>query len=115
MKIEFRQGIVSHPESTGGQAFLQVSGDDVNILTGSGDTVVAFAHRTSDYLHTELNDVSPAWENINSLVDTWLYWEIDPQTAIVTYEKTIVQPTSGLTQPSAPVLDQHWFDTSTNT
>ena len=77
MKIDFRQGIVSYPEVGGrGQAFLQATGGgtDVNILTGSGFTTVAFAHRTADYLFVETNPItSPsAWSGLPGSAGTML-------------------------------------------
>ena len=115
MKIDFRQGIVSYPETTGGQAFLQATGGGaaVNILTGSGVTTVAFAQRTADYLYVENNTVTSAWSSL-PITEAWLYWDINPQTAIITYGYTEVQPTSGTTQPGILVTDQHWFDTASN-
>lgn len=115
MKINFRQGIVSYPESTGGQAFLQApTPATVNILTGTGVTTVAFAQRIADYLHVENNPVTAAWSGLPG-TEAWLYWDINPQTGVVSYGFTEVQPTSGATQPSILVTDQHWFDTTTNT
>lgn len=119
MKIGFRQGIVRYPEVQGtGQAFLQVTGSptgsEVNILAGSGQTVVAFAHRTANYLHTETSNVIPAWSNIPTGANAWLYWDLDSKTGVITYGFTTVQPTVGSTQPSTLVNDLHWFDTSIN-
>ncbi len=114
MKISFRQGIVSYPESTGGQAFLQApTSATVNILTGTGVTTVAFAQRTADYLYVENNPVTAAWSGLPG-TEAWLYWDINPQTGVVSYGFTEVQPTSGPAQPGILVTDQHWFDTTTN-
>lgn len=129
MRIGFRQGIVDYPEVGGtGQAFLQVTGGgtDVNILTGSGFTTIAFAQRTANYIHVETNPVtSPsAWTGLPATVGTnaWLFWDIDAQTGVVSYGFTLVQPTSGSVQPgtASPIVtplvtDQHWFDTNENT
>jgi hypothetical protein len=112
MKINFRQGIVSYPESTGGQTFLQVPvAGTVNII---GEVSVALAHRDADYLHTEVNTVAPAWTSVPTSGDAWLYWDIDTKTAAVTYGHTTVQPVSQSTQPGTLVSDLHWFDTVTN-
>jgi hypothetical protein len=112
MKINFRQGIVTYQESTGGQTFLQVpAAGTVNII---GEVTVAFAHRTANYLHVENNTVAPAWTSVPTSGDAWLYWDIDTQTANVTYGHTTVQPTSGPTQPGTLSTDLHWFDTVNN-
>jgi hypothetical protein len=112
MKINFRQGIVTYEQSTGGQAFLQVpSAGTANII---GEVTVAFAHRTANYLHVQVDSVSPAWVSLPTTGDVWIYWDIDVKTAALTYGYTQVQPTSGNTQPTA-VNDLHWFDTVTNT
>lgn len=112
MKIDFRQGIVTYDESTGGQAFLQVPvAGTVNII---GEVNVAFAHRNVNYLHEEVNTVSPAWTNVPTSGDAWLYWDIDTGNATVTYGSTTVQPTSGSTQPGLLSTDVHWYDTVNN-
>ncbi len=112
MRITFRQGIVTHAESTGGQAFLQsVGGGGFDII---GDVTVAFAQRNADYLHVEVNTVAPAWEGVPTSGDAWLFWDIDTQSAVVTYGNTIVQPTSGSTEPTG-VADLHWYDTANKT
>jgi hypothetical protein len=112
MKIDFRQGIVSYQE----QNFLQATGGGsaVNLVTSSGNVVVAFAQRTADYLHVENNDVPAAWSGISVGTTTWLYWDINPKTAIRTFGFTTVQPTSGPTQPAILTTDLHWFDTVNN-
>ncbi len=118
MKIDFRQGIVTYPEVAGtGQAFLQVTGGgtDVDLLTGSGQTTVAFAQRNADYLHIETSPVTSAWSGISVGTTTWLFWDIDTQTGVRTFGQTIVQPVSQSTEPATLTADLHWFDTSTVT
>ena len=112
MKIDFRQGIVSYAESSGGQAFLQVpSAGTVNIV---GDVRVTFAHRDANYLHIEVNTNNSAWSGIPTSGDAWLYWDIDTKTAAVTYGYTDVQPTASQTQPGTLSTNLHWFDTVNN-
>ncbi len=115
MRIDFRQGIVTYPEVAGtGQAFLQVTGGGatVDLLTGSGQTTVAFAQRNADYLHIETSPVISAWSGISVGTTTWLFWDIDTQTGVRTFSQTIVQPVSQSTEPAAPTTDLHWFDTA---
>ncbi len=117
MKIDFRQGIVTYPEVAGtGQAFLLVTGGGVTVdlLAGSGQTSIAFAQRTADYLYIETNTISSAWSGISAGTTTWLYWDIDTKTGIRTFGQTIVQPVSQNTQPGILTTDLHWFDTVNN-
>ena len=120
----FRQGIVSYPTAIGtaspvqqqGQAFLQVSGSLVNLLADNGPTVFNIAHKNANYEHTESLTIAGAWDLTAAAgAPAWIYLDFDQTTAVRTFGFTLLQPTSGPTQPASPVDDQHWFDTTTAT
>lgn len=115
MIIKFRQGIVSYPTTGGVQQFLVQSGNYLSLNATNGVIDVAFAHRSSDYLHTESVSVPNAWGPIPAPAvasDIWLYWDLNTLTAVRTFGFTTLQPISQSTSPLAPVVDQHWYDTS---
>jgi len=113
MIINFRQGIVTYPSSGGVQKFLTPSGNYVSLNTTNGVVDVAFAHRTSNYLHTESVSVLNAWGPFPVATTVWLYWDINNLTAERTFGYTQLEPIAQAVAPT-PELDQHWFDTSTN-
>lgn len=118
MRLPFRQGIVDAqknglgnpqfilPSSTAG--YLQLS------ATLSPTTFTA-AHGSSDYLFTFNQNVDPAWGPVVPGVNNHLYWDINVQTAAVTFGITTLEPVAALHAPSTPELDQHWFDLGTTT
>lgn len=120
----FRQGIARYPTAIGGtsftgsqgQAFLQVSGNFVNLLADNGPTVVHFGHKNTNYEFTETDTVNNAWDLTAAAgAPAWIYWDIDASTGVRTFGFTLLQPTSGPTAPANPVNDQHWYDTTTAT
>jgi hypothetical protein len=114
MIIDFQQGIITYPSSGGQQRFLTFNSGYVNLVADNGRTDIAFTHGIENYLHTEYTTVTQAWGPITPNVDAWLYWDIDPRSAVRTFGITYVQPVYGSTQPATPVNNQHWFDTNTN-
>lgn len=115
MRLDFRQGIVQYQLPT----FLVVGGTTVSINVVDTPTILTFADGPHDYLFTEINSVNNAWTGILPSVDQWLYWDLDQFSAKRTFGITlfdpvvqnIAPPPGSLTRP----VDQHWFDTSTNT
>lgn len=112
MQVSFRQGIVKSVPN-----FLQLTGSTVSVVIPQPDYVlVTFADAVTDYLVAEKLSVANAWMGpFVPGTDYWLYWDIHPLTGAKTYGHTLNQPVEGFTPPVAPVSDQHWFDSSTNT
>lgn len=117
MKIPFRQGIVRHQtDIQGNQQFLLEQSDAIDLIAVNDPTIVTFAHKSKNYVITEKRSVPNAW--VGPFVqgnDYWLYWDIDVKTGLRTFGHTTLEPTFGLNQPANPVVDQHWFNTRTNT
>jgi hypothetical protein len=114
MIINFRQGIITYPSIGGVQQFLVSSGGNVSLSTSNGVIDVAFAHRQSNYLHTESTSIPAAWSALPQFATVWLYWDLDKLTATRTFGYTELEPVAQPTAPLAPETDQHWFDTSVN-
>ncbi|PPD53661.1 MAG: hypothetical protein CTY12_04655 [Methylotenera sp.] len=92
MRIDFQQGIITYPTSTGQQVFLAKTGSFVSLQTANGRTDVTFAHGSENYLHTEASDVINAWGPLLPNTDYWLYWDINMLTAVRTFGTTQLQP-----------------------
>lgn len=114
MKLTFRQGIVSYPQSGNVQQFLQLNSGVVDLTTTNGPTSITFAHKDADYFLSEGTDIAGAWGPFAS-TPVWLYWDIDRATGLRTFGHTELEPTHGITPPSSPANDQHWFNTTTST
>lgn len=112
MRLTFRQGVVSYPQSGNVQQFLQTNGSYVDLSTTNGPTSVTIAHRDTNYFVSEGEDVVQAWGPIPA-TPVWLYIDIDRATGARTFGFTNIKPVSGDTAPSSPVNGQHWFNTST--
>jgi hypothetical protein len=111
MRLNFQQGIVTYPSTGPTQSFLAKTGVFVSLQTVNGDTVVNFAHGSSNYLFTEAADVTNAWGPIPVSTDAWLFWDIDTQTGVRTFGFTLLQPQFGTSFPVSPDQGQHFFDT----
>lgn len=96
MRLNFQQGVVTYPRTGPLQSFLVKTGFYVTLQTSNGQTDVAFAHGESDYLLTEAADVANAWGPIPVSTDTWLFWDIDLQSAVRTFGITLLQPLYGI-------------------
>ncbi len=111
MRVNFRQGIVSHQTDTfGTPTFLQVSGGYVSVMTANAPTIVTFIHGTKDYLYTERLTQLNAWGPFGA-TDQWLYWQINPATGEREFGSTDLEPLMGTTPPVA-TIGQMWFNTS---
>lgn len=115
MRLLFRQGIVRYPYSGNVQDFLQANGNAVTLNGANGRTEVTFAHRSTNYLHTENTTVTNAWTGFSSGNTYWLYWDINLKTGTRTFGSTQIQPTFGPTEPQSPQAGLHWFDTTKTT
>ena len=58
MKIPFRQGIVRHQTDTqGSQQFLLEQTSTIDLIAENDPTIIAFAHKSKDYIVTEKRSV----------------------------------------------------------
>ena len=103
MKITFRQGIVSRQS---GQ-FLQVVGDNVDLLAVNRSTTVTIAIRDTDYTHSEDNTVPSAWVGQFPVdanpadANAYLYWDFDPLTFERTFGWTTLPPAAQSIAPGS--------------
>lgn len=112
MRINFRQGIVSH--QAGGFLTLNPS-DNVNLLADNAPVTVTIAQanaqtgpRGVDYLHSENNTVVDAWVGpFVTGTDYWLFWDFDTRTFERTFGFTTLEPVAQSVPPgsgNAPVV-----------
>jgi hypothetical protein len=110
MIINFRQGIIS------GQAnFITFANNVISINTDQEYLDLAFAFGATDYLFSEVEDVTGAWGPFtNNSNNYYLYWDINVKTGIRTYGYTTVAPSYGTALPTTNLqINQHFFNTST--
>lgn len=111
-RVSFRQGIVR----THSTALQFTSGNTVILVNATTAPVVyTFADGDSDYLYEEAGTVNPAWEDLPSASQYWLFYELDVLTGERKFGTTIYDPVSQSIAPSSPQTNQHWFDTVSNT
>lgn len=110
MKIQIRQGlIVPRPKNL----YLRRSGSDVDLAIDESFIRITFAHGPVNYIVDETSTRLKAWVGpFTSSGSYWFYWDIDTQTAQVTYGYTQLEPEHGPTLPLTPQVDQHFFDVS---
>ena len=111
MRVPFRQGIVRCLDA----GFLTVNSNYVSLNVLDTPTVIAIAHGSTDYLFVEQRSAPNAWGPITPGVDQWLYWDLNTTTAARTFGITTLRPVIQHNAPTAPINDQHWFDTSSGT
>jgi len=102
MKINFRQGIVSH--QTGGfLQFLQTNGSGhVDLLASNRAVTVSLADRDTDYTHSEDNTVLNAWSGpFAASISYYLYWDFNSLTFARTFGKTLLEPVAQSVAPGA--------------
>lgn len=97
MRINFRQGIVSH--QPGG--FLQVSGSVVNILAATRPVTVTLAHKDTNYTYSEDNSVNNPWVGPFTDPNYWLYWDFDTLTFVRTFNYTTIEPIAQAVEPGS--------------
>ena len=121
MKIPFRQGIISAYMAGASSQFLQQSttANYVSFAVGPTPTLLAFAHGSSDYLQVLDKDVDLAWGPLPLGPTSYLYWELVSHVTTrhpeIYTRFTFLQPLFGDSTPVSPGVDQHWFDTTSNT
>lgn len=111
-RINFRQGIVR----THSTALQFTSGNSVILVNAiSGPVIYTFADGDEDYLFEEAGTVNPAWTNLPSASQYWLFYELDALTGERKFGTTLYDPVAQANAPSSPQTGQHWFDTTTTT
>ena len=112
MRLSFRQGVVS--SQTAPFLFYNSSGN-IDLLARNKSLLVTVAHRTSNYLHSEDNTVTSAWEgDFLATQSYYLYLEFDTKTFERTFGYTTEAPFAQPNQPASPTLQTTWYNTSTN-
>lgn len=92
MRIDFRQGIITYPNSDGTQLFLEPQGEYVNLKIEAQPVDISFAYKHQNYLFSETASIEHAWGPLLPDVEYWLYWDIDKTTGIRTFGKTQYAP-----------------------
>lgn len=126
MKVTFRQGIVRRQNSLSGPDWLQktsLSGTSIDLNVGQEPILITFAHYGADYLFEETRSIVGAWgaDSVGSVngplvasgQTQYLFWDVNLGTGELTRGWTLVPPIVSPNQPTNPVADTHWFD-STN-
>jgi hypothetical protein len=121
MVVNFRHGIISSATSpsTGLPNFLTSRTTTVDLdVVGGVPIKFTIAQGSSNYLFTIDQSIPNAWVGFGSPsfpsgVDYWLYVDIHPVTGIITYGQTRYSLIVQRTAPLTPVVDQHWYDTTT--
>jgi phage-related tail fiber protein len=116
MLLQFRQGIVRHQIDTAGTAtFIRKSGngENVDLICDNAPFIFTVAHSNNDYL-IEIRKTYPnAWTGLTPIgITQYLYLDISLLDASLTFGYTIIPPYYGPTAPTAPIVNQHWFDTT---
>jgi len=103
MRIDFRQGIVSH--QPGG--FLKKNSlGHIDIIATNRPVTVTIAHRYTNYIHVENYNVSNAWVGpFSPAVNYWLYWDFDPLTFTRSFGHTVYEPVAQSAVPGAGNAD----------
>lgn len=116
MRLSFRQGIARYQTDVlSTPSFLQKSVDSglfVDLIVSPDPTIVAFAHRSSNYIVEEVKTVKNAWGPFSTTQTVYLYWDINLLTGELTRGSTFFPPMYAGMGPLSPVIDQHWFDTA---
>jgi len=99
MKIDFRQGVVSHQET----GFLEPNGSGgVRIAASTRSTTITLAHRDTNYTHSEDNNVENAWPGPFPAGDNYyLYWEFNQLTFLRSFGYTTLEPVSQSVPPGS--------------
>lgn len=114
MKLSFRQGIARYQTDVyATPAFLQKSSLNaayVDLIVSPDPTIIAFAQQGANYIIEEARTVRNAWGPISNVVAQYLYWDINPLTAVLTRGITTLPPIASFQAPMSPAIGQHWFD-----
>lgn len=108
-QISFRHGIVR----IHGAAIQFTAGNTAILLNAlSGPVTYTIADgKDDDYLYEEAGTVDPAWTDLPSVGQYWLYSDLNSITGERTFGTSVYQPIDDVSAPNNPAQDQHWFDT----
>ena len=113
--VPFRQGIVRYDPTGLNSSFFTVSGSNATLIASTTNPfTAAFAHGPTNYLVTFVQDIPNAWTGLPNAI-IWLYIDINPVTANITYGYTTLAPVYGASAPVSPVDGQLWFNTTNAT
>lgn len=118
MKLSFRQGIARYQTDVlSTPTFLQKSagsGQFIDLIVSPDPTIIAFAHRSANYIVEEVKTVPNAWGPFpaGTTGTVYLYWDINLLTGGISRGTTLLSPMITGSPPTTPIIDQHWFDTS---
>lgn len=107
MFVPFKQGIVRQQLPT----FLAVIGNHTSIVFVDTPLILAIAGGiNTNYLVVISQSVPNAWTTVPG-INQWLYFDINVNTAQISYGVTLHPPVFGIQPPGTPPIDKHWFDT----
>lgn len=125
MKIGFRQGIIRRQTNLSAPDFLRktsLSGNSIDLIVSPEPTVITMAHYGANYLFEEARTVVGAWGGggLGSLngplvavgQTQYLFWDIDLATGQLARGWTLIPPIITPVEPTNPLPDTHWFDTT---
>ncbi len=116
MRVDFRQGLLRfQTDIAGNPTFLRTDAPGVDLIVSPDPTLLTFADDTEDYSFEERVTILQAWPGPFLPIDYWLFWDINIQTAIRTFDSTTLEPFVGFNPPPTPAEGQMWFDKTTNT
>lgn len=102
MRINFRQGIVSHQISGSVQTFLSgLNGsNNIDLRAENRPVTVTVAHATTNYIFTDNYSVPDAWVGpFGSGTRYWLYWDFNMLTFERTFGYTTLEPVAQDAEP----------------
>ena len=126
MKLNFRQGLHHAPLTGGHPSFLTYNPGNNSSTVSVGVDLVRASAAWSDvnYVIEERANAVNAWGPLvwNSawgpnpgLFTSYLYWDLNLSSGVVTRGYSPVLPGFDTRTPLNPALDQHWFDLNVNT
>lgn len=110
MRVNFRQGIVSHQAPTKSESgygsflpgFLQKSGNNYNLIATSKPVTLTVAHKDTNYTFTEDTSVANAWMGpFTTEQNYWLYWDFNPLTFERSFGYTTIEPIAQHIEPGS--------------
>ncbi len=101
MRLNFRQGIVSHQSSSGVQDFLSVNpSGNIDLQANNRPVTVTVAHHNSNYTFIEDFTVVDAWRGpFTNGVNYWLYWDFSLLTFERSFGYTLLEPVAQDAEP----------------
>lgn len=109
-----RQTVLNGASTSGAPSFLQINGDNVNLLATATPVEIAFANGfgangAKDDIYQFTADQTSFWASLPNNSTLFLY--VDYNSGSPTGGYSTLVPVDGPTAPGTPSTDQHWFDT----